>query len=148
MNRDYSRTREVKTIKTTEYWPHFSLTIKPMFSDSASQKLRVQKWRWSSAVHHKLSQDRRNWWRFSPDTLAGDSPFFWNLKVTCSFGFCWLTAALFFILLRLGLYNITVRPIWSTATDPVASSSFLIASTSSSGQLPWIFSCSSKKYKH
>jgi hypothetical protein len=44
-------------------------------------------------------------------------------------------------LLELGLYRITDRPIWSTAMDPVDSSSCSITSGSSPGQFPWIFSC-------
>ena len=51
------------------------------------------------------------------------------------------TSCLFFILLVLGLYKITERPIWSTAIDPVDSSSCSITSVSSPGQFPWIFSC-------
>ena len=51
------------------------------------------------------------------------------------------TSCLFFILLVLGLYRIIERPIWSTAIDPVDSSSCSITSVSSPGQFPWIFSC-------
>lgn len=46
-----------------------------------------------------------------------------------------------FILERLGLYIIKVRPIWPTATELVASSNCFTTSSNSSGQLRCIFIC-------